>query len=224
MNSQYSGFDDKLFDDKLCKFIDYCMSDEPLTYDQYFTPENPIQIPPEIPVGVPISTPKETFDAFAFPTSTMQQVQTENLPNDINTDTINNIIESSIPIKNDYINDTADAIDTFEFFKNFYKDQDQKEEDPYNDFLNYNMFCSVNIKNNVITNKFHSFEIHKKHKKLKSTLPFNASAYYQCLFNGCRHKFSHTDGVKKHAKKKHPEWITGKKPEEYAVQIILFSK
>ena len=197
------NFPDPLFDDKLCKFIDSCMSPEMLNYD----PNSLIEIPTEIPVGIPIAIPHISVDALAFPTSTY--------------DTVNNA-DSSIPNNVDYINHTADAVDTFEFFKNF--DLSNNEEDHYNDFLNYNIFCSVNIKNNIATNKFHAIEIHKKHKKSKSTLPLTACVYYECLYNGCNRKYCHTDGVKKHAKKMHSEWINGKKPEEYALQIILFPK
>tara|TARA_Y100000389_G_C17348042_1_gene456903 strand:- start:153 stop:446 length:294 start_codon:yes stop_codon:yes gene_type:complete len=42
---------------------------------------------------------------------------------------------------------------------------------------------------------------------------------YGCLYPDCRHSYLTTDGLRKHANKKHPEWIKNKKPSEYAFHI-----
>lgn len=39
---------------------------------------------------------------------------------------------------------------------------------------------------------------------------------YACLFPNCTHIYAKTDGVRKHARKKHTEWIKRKKPKEYS--------
>jgi hypothetical protein len=42
---------------------------------------------------------------------------------------------------------------------------------------------------------------------------------YGCLFPHCNHRYLKTDGLRKHANKKHPSWIKGKKPKEYSYFI-----
>lgn len=42
---------------------------------------------------------------------------------------------------------------------------------------------------------------------------------YECLYPDCHHRYLRTDGLRKHANKKHREWIKGKKPGEYGFHI-----
>ena len=44
---------------------------------------------------------------------------------------------------------------------------------------------------------------------------------YECNFAGCNKRFASTDGVRKHARKSHGEWVCNLSPQEYARSIEM---
>ena len=47
----------------------------------------------------------------------------------------------------------------------------------------------------------------------------NNTGKYECLYPNCHKRYNKTDGLRKHAKKQHPEWILEKKPKDYGYYI-----